>query len=139
MSRAPIIIVEAELRWQAAWRRQDPSAWIAHAPSLSAGDSLLHSGKASVLVVEATLEALPDVVDWLLEIRRRRLSVFVIAVANAALEERRWELMECGADWVVTSERRLSPAVDAARRFLANTQPIETTFRERIWDSLPWS
>ncbi len=139
VARPKIIICETGLRWSAAWRRCDvASSRLVTVNTLSECRKLLDEAPASVVVVEFSAMTSGDVLQWLAERTFGRCESAVILVGDAAIEPRRWRLMECGALLVVANERQLPEACRAARRHLQRWKTPELGFRERIWESLPW-
>jgi hypothetical protein len=135
MSRPVVILCESTPRWAAAWRRCDDTSRLRSVPSLAGARDQLVAAPASVLAIDANhvaSEALIEALAW-------STRPFAIVLGDAALEVHRWTLMECGAALVVTNERQLPPACRAARRHLERWRAPELTFRERVWESLPWA
>lgn len=138
-ARPKVILWEADLRWNAAWRRcvGAPSRLVA-VKSPAEIRKALAEAPASVVVVEFSAVPRDALLEWLAERTFGQCDWAVMLVGGAELEPWRWRLMELGAMLVVTSERDLPAACDAARRHLQRWKPPELGLRERIWESLPW-
>lgn len=134
-----VLLCVADLRWEAAWRRADTSAPIARVATLVECLEHWSVAPASVAVIEFAAFPPLELLGFLAGRPRLRDRGLVILVGGAALDDLRFDLMECGADLVVSSERQLPEVCRCARRHLKRWKPPEWTVRERVWSMLPWS
>jgi hypothetical protein len=136
--RPRILLCAGDPRWESAWRRADAAAPIIRAASLDSCRTFRAVAPASVVVLELPHVSPAEVLAWLAERPRWRDDGMTILLGDASLEPARFQLLECGADLVVTNERQVPEAAKCARRHLAHWDESQLTFRERVWAKLPW-
>lgn len=137
-ARPTIVMLASGPRWEAAWRRTDATAPIANVPTLVDCRRRLAASPDSIAVLDYSACAAEELAGFLANDRLTARRGLAVVVGDAALETHRWPLMECGADWVITSERQLPEVALLVRRRLACWSPSDLGWRERIWMRLPW-
>lgn len=137
-ARPSIVMLAASPKWEAAWRRTDASAPIVNVSTLEDCRRELAASPDSIFAIDCAACAGEELAALLANRRSADLGGLAIVVGDASLESLRWSLMECGADWVVTSERQLPVMASLVRRHLARWSPRDLGLRERIWLTLPW-
>jgi len=136
--RPTIVMLASGPRWEAAWRRSEAAAPIRNVATLDDCRRRLAASPDSIIVLDASACPPDELVAFLATGRLSDRRGLVVIVGDAALEAHRWQLMECGADWVVTSERQLPEVALLVRGRLARWSPCDLGWRERIWLTLPW-
>lgn len=136
--RPVVVVCEDGVRWSAAWRRSDDVSALVTVQSPMELRRRMEEAPASVAVVELSLRSAPAWIDWFADRACGAEKSFVVVVGDADLRTIRWQLMELGALAVVTTERQLPPVCRAALRHLGRWRPREMSYREQVWESLPW-
>jgi hypothetical protein len=130
-----VVVCEAGVRWAAAWRRVDAVSVLRNVASLHDCVNYWRASPASVFVIDACVATANGI---LAAISSRPRGSFLILAGESALLDARWRWMECGADWVVNTERELPLVCGAARRHLRRWQPTTMTIEARVRATLPW-
>lgn len=130
-----VVICEAGVRWAAAWRRVDAVSVLRTVASLNDCVNYWRESPASVIVIDACVATADEI---LAAIASRPRESFLILAGDCESPDARWRWMECGADWVVNTERELPLVCEVARRHLRRWRPATMTIEDRVRSTLPW-
>ena len=135
-----LIFCERSGGWCIALRRllDDGPAEIVETRSLAECRDELSKRPASLLVLEATSESLPNLLNWLVRLDRDFPQARAAVVAERSLAEYELAVREAGALAMFTSPRQLAPLAAMAEAYLRAHQQLEPSVAKRVWSSLPW-
>ena len=141
MLTARLIVCERTGRWAATLRRLTATHTLAitETRSLAGCWEELQRSPASVLALEVTPGSAAALAARLMELE----TVYPHAIA-VLLASRQWRwladaLREAGARHVVSELRGCRPLIRLVSRHLAKAPQPDQSWRERVWDRLPWS
>lgn len=138
---ARLVVCERTGRWASALRRDwhDAAPRIHETRHRDDARSELHEARASLVIVEATVAQQVDTLRWLYGIVDEFPRASLCVVGDAGLSRTEWFWRDAGARWVHWSWRDLTPIIHVARRHLAQYPAADRTWREQLFDRLPWT
>ena len=140
MTTARMIVSETSGRWSFAFRTAlvDSSVSLSEVAGLATAFRRFHDDSPAILAFEAT-EPVAEQGLRLLQLSRRQnpgRGVIVLLGDSLATSEPLWK--EAGAIAVVASPRYLRPVARLIRRYFDTRQGPSLTFREDVWQRMPW-
>lgn len=141
MTTARMIVSETSGRWAFALRAALVSSgvYVAEIAGLANAFARLHDDSRALLAFEASEACAEEGFALLQESRRRVAGCGVIVLLDGALAASEPLWREAGAIAVVSSPRRLAALASLIRRYFETRETPTLTFREGVWQRLPWS
>ncbi len=141
MTTARLIVSETSGRWAFALRAAlvNSGVSVTEVAGLASAYGRLHDDSQALLAFEVS-EVCAEEGFGLLQASRQRYpgcAVIVFLDEVLAASEPLWR--EAGAIAVVTSPRRLDSTACFIRRYSDTREAPSLTFRENVWQRLPWS
>jgi hypothetical protein len=137
---ARLIVCERMGEWSAALRVELAESGVRmwECRRLTEAWAALAESAGAFVIVEATRENLPELLERLSWLDRDYPLARAAVVADRGLAEYEWLVREAGAVHFLTSPRGLAPLARLVVRHLANVPVPEQPLVERIWATLPW-
>ncbi len=141
MTTARLIVSETSGRWAFALRAAlvNSDVSVTEIAGLADAFERFHHESQALLAFEASAVSAEEGFGLLQESRQRYpgCGVIVLLDEELAASEPLWR--EAGAIAVVTSPRRLDSTACFIRRYSDTREAPSLTFRENVWQRLPWS
>jgi hypothetical protein len=140
MPHARLIICEKNGRWAVALRREIAGKCrVFETRSLEECWEELAKCPASWLVLEASETNVEPLAGRLANLGRDFAGARAMICGERNMAPWEWLLREAGAVHAVFSPRELAPAARMALCHLAQAPEPQRSFREHVWDRLPWN
>lgn len=140
MVSARFILCERTRRSAGVWRHAlaPQAVRVNETRSWAACREELMVSPASVVGMEVRAETVEQVVAALEQIGRRFPKALAVVLSRHELRSAEWLLREAGAAHVVHARRDVTSAARLVLRHLSRVPVPKSSFRERIWQRLPW-
>jgi hypothetical protein len=136
-------VCEREGDWAAAlrWHSKGSPLPLRETRGLLAARAALLESPSSLLALETTAANAEGVLRLILEARSNCPASRTIVLLTSECSELAPIFWEIGALFVARSPRRMDRVVRLIRRHLLRqeTEATESSFRERVWEQLPWA
>lgn len=141
MATPPFIVYESASKWTVAMRWALPASQIPvrQLASLEQCVEALEQAPQSVIAIEVAQLGVEGAVRTIRDLRTSFADCKVIALADSATAIHEPLLREAGAVHVTRSRRDLRATARLVERCLADCQPAPTSYREEVWNRMPWS
>ena len=138
MKTAKLIVCERSNYWTVAlrWALRGTSIRVHDTHTGGAARRLLDDAPASVLMLELQDAFSDEFVTELPQFGSRYPLACLVAVGRDPRPL--WLARQLGAAHTVDSIRDLTPTIRLVRRHLEMAEDRPASFRERVWDSIPW-
>ena len=141
MTTARIILSESSGRWAFAWRSVLMNSGVAltEVTGLAKAFRRLQDDSQALLAFEATAACAEEGLGLLHASDRRDAGRGVIVLLDAATASSASLWHEAGAIAVIASPRHLAPVARLIRRYFETQGTPPLTYREAVWQRIPWS